>query len=82
MSVRETYDLPRKPPVPFRHWALMLGVVLLALVLWRVLPNSPVTVALLAIVLLGTVFFGVWRVLSSRSLHEPPRRDPTPPPRS
>jgi uncharacterized membrane protein YccC len=79
MKVRESYDLPPKPPVPHRQWALMVVVAIMALVLWRVLPDSPVVVALLAIILLATVFFGVWRVLSSRSLREPPGHDPMPP---
>lgn len=81
MRVRESYDLPRRPPVPYRQWALMVTVVFLALVLWRVLPDSPLTVALLAVVVLATVFFGVWRVLSSRELREPPGHDPVPPDR-
>ena len=79
-SVRQTYDLPDTPPSPMRMWVLMVGVVLLALVLWLVLPDSAVTVAILAVVVLATVFFGVWRVLSARQLSRPPGRHPTPPP--
>ncbi len=79
MTVRQDYDLPSKPPVPYRQWALMLGFVVFALVLWRLLPDSPVSVAILAVVLLATVFFGVWRVLSSRAVREAPGRDPMPP---
>ncbi len=79
-TIRETYDLPRKPPVPFRQWGLMLGFVALALVLWLVLPDSPVTVALLAITLLAVVFAGVASVLRSRSLSEAPPSRPTTPP--
>jgi len=63
-----------------RMWVLMVGVVLLALILWLVLPDSPVTVAILAIVVLATVFFGVSRVLASRQLSRPPGRNPTTPP--
>jgi hypothetical protein len=39
-----------------------------------------VTVAILTVVVLATVFFGVWRVLSTRQLSRPPARRPTPPP--
>jgi hypothetical protein len=79
-SMRETYDLPDETPSPMRMWVLMVGVVLLALVLWLVLPDSPVTVAILAVVVLATVFFGVSRVLASRQLSSAPGRRPTPPP--
>ena len=79
-SLRETYDAPDETPSPLRMWALMVGVVVLALVLWLVLPDSPVTVAILAIVVLATVFFGVSRILTSRQLSRPPGRNPTPPP--
>jgi hypothetical protein len=79
-STRQDYDLPKRVPVPARHWALMLGVVALALVLWVVLPDSPIFVAVLVIAVLGAVFLGVSRVLSSRQLSEPPPRRPTTPP--
>ena len=79
-SLRETYDLPERPPVPMRHWAFMLGFVALALGLWLIAPDSPVTVALLAITLLAVVFAGVASVLRSRGLREPPPSRPTTPP--
>jgi predicted lysophospholipase L1 biosynthesis ABC-type transport system permease subunit len=79
-SIRDTYDVPDETPSPVRMWALMVGVVVLALVLWLVLPDSPVTVAILAVVVLATVFFGVSRVLASRQLNRPPGRNQTPPP--
>jgi predicted lysophospholipase L1 biosynthesis ABC-type transport system permease subunit len=79
-SIRDTYDVPDETPSPLRMWALMVGVVVLALVLWLVLPDSPVTVAILAVVVLATVFFGVSRVLASRQLNRPPGRNQTPPP--
>lgn len=58
-SVRESYDLPKRPPLPDRQIALMLAAPLAALALWLALPDSPVTVALLAIALLFAVFMGV-----------------------
>jgi hypothetical protein len=80
-SLRETYDLPEKPPVPARQWALMVLVPLLVLALWFfVLPHSALTVALLAVVMLVVVFTGVRLVLSSRALHDKPGRNPARPP--
>jgi predicted lysophospholipase L1 biosynthesis ABC-type transport system permease subunit len=79
-SVRQTYDLPDQAPSPMRMWALMVGVVILALALWLILPDSAITVAILAIVVLATVFFGVSRVLASRQLSRAPGRNPTTPP--
>jgi hypothetical protein len=79
-SIRETYDLPKEPPSPLRMWALIVGFIVLALVLWLVLPDSAVTVAILAVVLLAAVFVGVAGVMRSRMLSRPPQRRPTPPP--
>jgi phosphatidylglycerophosphate synthase len=80
--IRETYDLPKRPPVAFRQWALMLTIVALALGLWIVLPDSPVAVAAVAVVVLVAVFVGVQRVLASRALSEPPEDRPERSPRS
>jgi hypothetical protein len=77
--IRETYDLPKRVPVPFRQWAVMVGVLLAVLVLWYVLPHTPIVVGLLAILTLGLVFAGVQRVLSSRTFNEAPGRRPAPP---
>lgn len=77
---RENYDLPKRPPLPFRQAAVMVGVVLLALSLWFLLPSSPITVALIAVILLATVFTGVGLVLRSKELDEKPGRNPVTPP--
>ena len=80
-SVRETYDIPEeRPGITSRQWIVMLVVPLLALVLWRALPDSAIAVALLAIALLAAVFAGVGLVLHGRQLEEKPGRDPMPPP--
>ncbi len=79
-DLRDDYDLPRKPPLPFRQAVVMFTVVVLALGGWLLLPNSPLSVALLAIALLGVVFTGVAMVLRSRELDKKPGRNPTPPP--
>lgn len=80
-SVRETYDIPKeRPGITLRQWLVMLAAPLLALGLWRALPDSPITVALLANAMLAAVFTGVGLVLNSRRLDEEPGRNPTPPP--
>lgn len=58
----------------------MFAVVGLALIGWLLLPNSPLSVALLAVVLLAVVFVGVGLVLRSRELDKKPGRNPVPPP--
>jgi hypothetical protein len=62
-SVRETYDLPERPPLPLKQVALMLIVPAAALLLWLLAPHSAVTVALVAIAVLVAVFVGVGMVL-------------------
>lgn len=79
-QLREDYDLPEKPPLPFRQAALMIAFVVLALGAWLLLPSSPITVGLLAIALLAVVFVGVGAVLRSRELDEKPGRNPVTPP--
>ena len=79
-TVREDYDLPEKTPVPMRQYALMISVIVIALALWAVLPDSPVLVAVLVLVVLATVFAGVRSVLASRALHRPPGDHPVTPP--
>jgi hypothetical protein len=77
---RHDYDLPKRPPLPLRQAAVMFTIIILALGLWLLLPNSPFSVALLAIVLLAAVFVGVGLVLRSRGLDEKPGRNPVTPP--
>jgi hypothetical protein len=77
---RENYDLPKRPPLPFRQAAVMFGAVVLALGLWFLLPNSPIVVALIAVIVLAGVFLGVGAVLRSKELDEKPGRNPVTPP--
>jgi len=58
----------------------MFIIVLAAIGLWLAIPDSPITVALLAITLLAAVFIGVGTVLRSRELDEKPGRNPVTPP--
>ena len=79
-NIKETYDLPRRPGVAFWQWIVMLAVPAIALGLWLVLPDSPITFALLALALLGAVFVGVGLVLNSRQASEQPGEHPIAPP--
>ena len=79
-QLREDYDLPQRPPLPFRQAIVMFAVPLIALVLWLVVPSSPITVGLLVIAVLFAVFTGVGLVMRSRELDEKPGRNPVPPP--
>ncbi len=72
MSVREQYDLPKRPPVPWRILALVGLVILLALALWRFGPGGPFMVALTFGLIFGAVLAGVFMILSSRRVREPP----------
>ncbi len=76
MAIRETYDLPRRTPPILRFSVFMAVFSVGAVILWLALPDSPVTVALLAIALLGIVATGVFRIFSSRQVTEAPGRDP------
>jgi uncharacterized membrane protein YccC len=80
MPIGDDYGVPRgttRLPV-LRMWVLMLALPVIALVLWLVLPDSPITVGVLVIMVLAIVGSGVFWVLSARGLNEPPRRDPRP----
>ncbi len=79
-DLRHDYDLPEKPPLPMRQASVMLVIPVIALGLWLALPDSPITVALLAITILAAVFTGVGLVLRSRELTEKPGRNPVTPP--
>jgi hypothetical protein len=79
-NLREDYDLPERPPLPFRQAIVMVALPVIALGLWLAVPDSPITVALLAVALLAAVFVGVGLVLRSRELDEKPGRNPVTPP--
>jgi hypothetical protein len=79
-SLREDYDLPERPPLPFRQAIVMIALPVIALGLWLAVPDSPITVALLAVAVLAAVFVGIGLVLRSRELDEKPGRHPVTPP--
>lgn len=60
--------------------ALAVGVVLLVVVLWLILPDSPVAVAVITLVVIGAAGFGLWRILSSGQFSREPERRPAQPP--
>jgi membrane protein implicated in regulation of membrane protease activity len=75
-SIRETYDLPRKPPATFRFIGFLAVFIVGAPLLWLVLPDGPVTVAVLAIFFLVVIAVAIRAILGSRELTEPPGRNP------
>ncbi|HEV7884502.1 MAG TPA: hypothetical protein VGO81_13100 [Solirubrobacteraceae bacterium] len=77
-SIRETYDLPSKPPAMFRFAAFMVAFAVGAPLLWLVLPDGIVTVAGLAIFLLVIIAVALRSILSSRDVEQPPPRRPVP----
>ena len=79
MSLREDYDLPERTPSPIRIYFVMAAVLILAFAAWLIVPGA-VTVAILVIVLLGVVGFGVFKAMTVRRLQEPPGRSPQVPP--
>jgi hypothetical protein len=79
-SARKSYELPDRPPIPYRVWVRCVAVPVLALSLWLVFPDSAVTLVLLFAAVVLAVFSGVWHLLSDPDLEEPPRAEPMPPP--
>jgi hypothetical protein len=79
-SIRETYGLPRHVPIVVRIAVLMPIPPAVVIGLWLVLPHSAAVVALLVFVAIALVLGGVWRILTSHELDEPPQRRPMPPP--
>jgi hypothetical protein len=75
-DIRETYDLPRKPPATFRFIGFLAVFVIGAPLLWLVLPDGPVTVAVLGIALLVIIGVGLRLILGSRELNRAPSRNP------
>jgi hypothetical protein len=75
-DIRETYDLPRKPPATFRFIGFLAVFVIGAPLLWLVLPDGAVTVAVLGLALLVIIGVGLRFILSSRELNRAPGRNP------
>jgi hypothetical protein len=77
-DIRETYDLPRKPPATFRFIGFVVVFAIGAPLLWLVLPDGAVTVAALAIFLLLVIGLVLREILKSRDIRQPPGRNPVP----
>lgn len=69
----------RELPVPILLMLVVVVAIILALVVWLVLPNGPVTVALIGVVVLGAVGTGVWRILSLDQFSREPEGPTTEP---
>lgn len=79
-SVRESYDLPRRPPPAVKMLAFMAIFSIGATVAWLVFPESAISVAVLFVALTLLVAGGVWWIFSRRDTREPPGRNPVRPP--
>jgi hypothetical protein len=77
-SIRDTYDLPRKPPVTIRFVGFVVAFAVGAPLLWLLLPDGVVTVAALAVLLLLVIGFALRSILSSREVEQQPPRRPVP----
>jgi hypothetical protein len=75
-DIRETYDLPRKPPAVFRFIGFLALFIVGAPLLWLLLPDGPVTVAVLAIFFLVVIGLALQPILTSRDITEPPGHNP------
>lgn len=73
MTLREDYGVPKRSPASLRMFAVMLGFVGLALAVGALAASSAILVAVAFVVLAAAVAVGVFTVLSSRRLREPPR---------
>jgi hypothetical protein len=80
VSLRETYGLPRRTPAAIRVVIFMLVAAAVWVLLWLVLPDGPVTVVVLVVVVLASLFAGLARIMQSREFSELPERHPVPPP--
>jgi hypothetical protein len=70
---------PQERPLPLFVMGMVAGVIALAVGLWFVLPDGPLTIVLLAVLVLGSVFFGAYKILSLPQLNRPPARRTEPP---
>jgi|SRR5687768_4031301 hypothetical protein len=77
MPVREEYGLPRRAPVVLRAALVVVFGAIALVLLWLLMPKSPVGVAIDAILTLVIVFGGVFWALSGRDTEtsEPGRVD-------
>jgi membrane protein implicated in regulation of membrane protease activity len=83
MPVHPPYTAPPDAPVrsTFRFILVLMVVPAIALLLWLVLPDSPVTVAVTFLAILALVFGGIGAVLTRRrDMEAEPRRRPMTPP--
>ncbi len=77
-NIPETYDVPRKTSPTLKFVAFMLAFAVGAPLLWLVLPDGIVTVAVMGILLLVVVGIALRAILASRAIDQPPPRRPVP----
>jgi hypothetical protein len=77
-NIPETYDVPRKISPTLKFVAFMLAFAVGAPLLWLVLPDGIVTVAVMGILLLVIIGVALRAILASRDVQQPPPRRPVP----
>ena len=79
-TIKETYGLPERTPVPMRLWLVPGIITVVAVGGWLALPHTPAVAGLLVVAVLVAVGSGIGRIMTSRQLSEPPQRKPVKPP--
>ncbi len=77
-NIPETYDVPRKISPTLKFIGFTLAFIVGAPLLWLVLPDGVVSVAVMAIVLLVVIGVALRAILGSRDMDQPPPRRPVP----
>jgi hypothetical protein len=76
----DTYGLSHSLPLLYRlvvFWNVFAGI---GFFVWWFAPHGPVLIAVLVVYVLVTVFGGLWWLVTSRELSDPPGRYPQRPP--
>lgn len=77
-NIPETYDVPRKTSPTLKFIAFLLAFIVGAPLLWLLLPDGIVTVAVMGILLLVVIGVALRAILASRGIEQPPPRRPAP----
>ena len=77
-NIRETYDVPSKASPTLKYIGFLLAFIVGAPLLWLVLPDGAVTVAVMGILLLVIIGVALRAILGSRDIEQPPPRRPVP----
>lgn len=77
-NIPETYDVPSKTSPTLKYIAFIVAFVVGAPLLWLVLPDGIVSVAVMGILLLVIIGVALRAILASPDIEQPPPRRPAP----